>query len=463
MVHSEKPAAASRDASRIAFGWLLQLRWAAVVCQVVVIGLVSRLLAISVPLPILFVVIAFQALSNCYFHYLQRRQPTIPEALFGFVMLWDVMLLTLLLYYTGGPMNPFTFLYLVHVALGALLMRPAWAWGLTLVTVGAYAALFYLIGASPFPLSSSHIGRPVCIDALAGGHSTGLDIHLRGMWVAFSITAMFIVSFIGRVQKDLAVHRASLARLREEKHKSDRLASLATLSAGAAHEFSTPLATIAVAAGEMLHTLRQQGAAPELIDDVLLIRGQVQRCRKILDQLSADAGEHAGVPIEPVTVGELVEMLLYEFREETDRQVEVDNQVPDLTVAVPVDAFVRSIRGLLKNAADAAAAGRIVLRCRQQAEYLLIEVEDDGPGMDDETRRRAAEPFFTTKSPGRGLGLGLFLAKSMAEQLGGGMEIVTRPAAGCRVILQFSLAELTADRQPARFQEPDNGKDSDSR
>ena len=87
--------------------------------------------------------------------------------------------------------------------------------------------------------------------------SDPLKIHLQGMWVAFTVTAFFIVFFVSRIQLALARHQKTLADLQEEKTKSERMASLATLAAGAAHEFATPLSTIAVATGEMLHSLKK--------------------------------------------------------------------------------------------------------------------------------------------------------------------------------------------------------------
>ncbi len=433
----QSPFVPGDTAARIAFGWFLQLRWAAVVCQVVVIGLVSRLLAIQVPVTILAVLIVFQAASNVFFHVLLHRRQTVPEGVFGFVMLWDVVHLTLLLHYTGGPMNPFTFLYLVHVALGAVLMRPIWAWGLAGATIAAYAVLFPLAGLWP-----PRPARPLCIDVLeAGGHAGDLNLHLQGMWVAFAFTVCFIVLFIGRIQKDLELHRRRLASLQEEKYKSDRLAALATLSAGAAHEFSTPLATIAVAAGEMLYRLRKQGAPAELIEDATLIRQQVQRCRHILDQLAADAGQHTGAPIEKVVVAELLDLAIFEFVEETGRRPRLTNTAGDLELGIPIEPFVRVVKGILKNAVDAGAA-TIDLRCYRQAGYLVIEVEDDGPGMDEETRRRAVDPFFSTKGAGHGMGLGLFLARTMAEQHGGDLELHSMPGQGCRVVLRLALDVL---------------------
>jgi two-component system sensor histidine kinase RegB len=131
-----------RSPSNIAFSWLLLLRWGAVACQALLILAVYLIFDIRVPVFIVAFVLLFQIVSNLYFFYLKRRK-TIHDWLFNSVMFVDVSLLTVLLYFAGGPMNPFTFLFLIHTVLGAILMRPKWSWGLAAFTVLCYACLFF--------------------------------------------------------------------------------------------------------------------------------------------------------------------------------------------------------------------------------------------------------------------------------------------------------------------------------
>ena len=296
--------------SNIAFSWLLLLRWGAVACQALLILAVYLIFDIRVPVFIVAFVLLFQIVSNLYFLYLKKRK-AIHDWLFNTVMFVDVSLLTVLLYFAGGPMNPFTFLFLIHTVLGAILMRPRWSWGLAAFTVLCYAGLFfpdmgYSAGSAVDPAVQA---APLCHDPQAF-EQTGvnhLKIHLQGMWFAFSITAFFIVFFVGRIQRGLEDHQRVVARLQEEKLRNEKLASLATLAAGAAHEFSTPLSTIAVAAGEMLHFLKKDKGEPLLLDDVILIRQQVDKCKEIIFQMSADAGEHMGEAVEEFSLNQLVD------------------------------------------------------------------------------------------------------------------------------------------------------------
>jgi two-component system sensor histidine kinase RegB len=435
--------------SNIAFSWLLLLRWGAVACQALLILAVYLIFDIRVPVFIVAFVLLFQIFSNLYFFHLKRRK-AIRNWLFNSVMFVDVSLLTVLLYFSGGPMNPFTFLFLIHTVLGAILMRPRWSWGLATFTVLCYAILF--LPGMGYSVESDWDWAvqttPLCHDPassdLAGANY--MQIHLQGMWFAFSITAFFIVFFVGRIQRGLEGHQRIVARLQEEKLRNEKLASLATLAAGAAHEFSTPLSTIAVAAGEMLHFMKDGKSEPLLLDDVILIRQQVDKCKEIIFQMSADAGEHMGEAVEEFSLNQLVDEVLDTFaEEEPDITVTVNNRVGDRQLRVPYRTFVRALKGLLKNASDASpAAAPITLTCRDDVNFLFFEVEDKGEGMDPETLARACDPFFTTKEAGRGLGLGLYLTRSFAERFGGGLNISSEPGQGTRVVLSLSAQYVAA-------------------
>lgn len=430
-------------AAKIAFSWLLRLRWWAICCQIAVVLTVYFLFSISYSLTLLFVFIVFQALSNLYFQYLIRVRQSIPLWLFGFVMIWDIFHLTLLLHYSGGPMNPFTFLYLVHVALAAVLMPRRWAWGLAILTIAGYAILFVIPGPSG-DISNNFLES--VFHGLRGGLNTQrMGMHLQGMWVAFSLTALFIIFFIGRIQQSLAVHQQTILKLQQEKEKSEKLASLATLAAGAAHELATPLSTIAVVANEMHYILKESCENAELGEDVHLIREQVRQCREILIQLSLDAGHQTGEAIEEVPLSEFLSMLIQEFAQKSGKRVELEMQCADLNLAIPVEIFLRTLRGILDNALQAAPDKAIRLCCTAENDkaMLHIAVIDQGQGMAEETVAKATEPFFTTRENGQGMGLGLFLAQSVAERYGGGVTIRSSAGQGTTVTFSVSLAAVS--------------------
>lgn len=434
--------------SKIAFSWLLLLRWGAMLCQILVILAVYLLFQITLPILILAAVLGFEAVSNLFFHRLNRQNDSAPGWLFAIIMFLDTVLLSMLLYYTGGPMNPFTFLYLIHIVLGAMLMPPFYSWSLAAFTALCYAALFYIFPGRSFDLVSLFKGPVLShCDLFNPAGAFGQDhmeIHLKGMWVAYAVTAFFVVFLVGKIQKALQSHQKTIQELREERARSEKLASLATLAAGAAHEFSTPLSTIAVAAGEMQYVLQEEKGPADLLSDVRLIREQVNRCREILFQLNADAGEHLGENFKPFRFDAALNEALVLLPDSARSRVLVDNEAADVTLAMPFRTLSRIIRALVNNGLDASPPDSPVsIHCWTDSDFLNIEVVDKGSGMDADTLDRAPEPFFTTKEPGSGMGLGLFLAKTAAERFDGSLNLQSVKGEGTTVVLRLNLARIS--------------------
>ena len=425
--------------TEIAFHWLLQLRWGAFVAQALLLFIAYYFLKFELPYGIIFTILLFEIATNLFFVFLKTKNVTVNHWLFAMVMFLDITLLTFLLYYSGGPMNPFSFLYLVHITLGTVLMRPAWAWALTLFTSLCYASLFYL----PAEGSMNQPCHPE--PSLLATLSDPMKIHLQGMWVAFAVTAFFIVFFANRIQHALAKQQKTLADLKEEKIKNEKLASLATLAAGAAHEFSTPLATIAIASGEMLHELKACNGSKDLIEDATLIRDQVARCKDILFQMTADAGENLGEELSIFQFDDFVKDLIDKFPAGQKSRIQFTGISDALYVRMPLRTIRRIVRGIVNNALDASPAeGLVRVTTRHDDSRLFLEVTDQGSGMNQTTLSRATEPFFTTKEPGKGMGLGLYLAKTAAERFGGGIEISSTPGKGSKVTIFFALPHVQA-------------------
>src|SRR5262249_26564536 len=148
----------------------------------------------------------------------------------------------------------------------AVMLPPRLGWALVGLSLACSAALFV----HHVPLAGAHEHHHVPGMKMDGA-SSGFDWHLRGMWVALGVAASFIVYFLRRVALELAERERQLATARERIARSERLASLATLAAGAAHELGSPLGTIAVAARELERSLAQRENEGSLRDDARLI------------------------------------------------------------------------------------------------------------------------------------------------------------------------------------------------
>jgi len=411
--------------------WFLRLRGWALAGQALLVLAMAAGLHVALPLPALVGLLALEAASNVALRaWLPRRVHLTARTLAG-VMLWDCLVLTLLLYLMGGSFNPFTTLYLVNIALAAVLLPARLAWGVLAFTLLAFASLFVLQEREgPFGL------RPP-------GHAEMMRLHLHGMWVAFAVAGAFIVHFVQRVTGALAAREAELARAVSLSARKDKVASLATLAAGAAHELASPLGTIAVASRELERALAGSPARAAS-DDVQLIRQQVARCRDILQQMAADAGQLSGEPFVEQSLGAWVEAALAELPERSRVQAPEGPALQE-PVRGPPRALARVLRGLVKNALQASPPEAPVrLRAERVGDRLRVAVEDRGAGMSAETLARVGEPFFTTKAPGEGMGLGLFLTRALLEQLGGALELSSQPGTGTTASLVLPAAEARA-------------------
>ena len=245
---------------------------------------------------------------------------------------------------------------------------------------------------------------------------------------------------LGKLSYSLNKMLDAIETLEKYKIRNEKLEVLATFAAGAAHEFATPLSTIAIASGEILHDLeKKEIVSGQLREDVILIREQVKRCKDILFQMAADAGEHMGEEIKEVSVGELIAGVLERMDPSVIKRVEVKTTIGEKHIAVPVRSLRRVLRGLIKNSIAASTADDpVIFSCYEENSFLFFKVRDYGIGMDEYTLQHAADPFFTTRSPGNGMGLGLYLAQSLANRLGGTLRLFSQPGEGSTVIISFA-------------------------
>jgi two-component system sensor histidine kinase RegB len=420
-----------QDPRSINFSWLLKLRWWAVGGQVALVLLADRLLGIDLPVLAIGAVVAVEAITNAACARWAAAGHVAEDWMLGALMAVDVVLFTALLLLSGGTVNPFSFLYLVYIALAAVVLPPAWSWALAVFSLACFGGLFFVA-----PEGEVH------------GHGEHLRLHLQGMWFAFAVAAAFIVYFVQRVTRALAEREAELEAARALTARNERLASLATLSAGAAHQLATPLATIAVAARELADQLSQRSGADDAVADAELIRDQVERCRDILLQMAADAGESTGEPLADIGVAELIEIAVEGLTGRERVRVSVEPAAAALRLTTPKRSVAQALRGVIKNALDASAPSTAVaVRAEIDRGALRITVRDRGSGMAAEVLQHAGEPFFTTKGPDRGMGLGLFLTRAVVERLGGSLAIDSAPGRGTTVELVIPCrVDATIDR-----------------
>jgi len=429
--------------------WLLHLRTFAVAGQLVTILAAGLLADFELPLVPLLLLVAVTAVTNAVYGLWLYRQdqlgqpaepfdvseddidsqphgPTLLQRAVALgLMQLDLASLTGMLYFSGGVSNPFSFFYFVNLAVGGVMIRRRAAWSLALTAIVGFAWLQQ---------------RYVPIEGLTDHPPPGVDINVEtlGNLFAFATCAIVVTYFVSRTAAALRYRERQLLRALADQAASQRLEGLTTLAAGAAHELATPLSTIDVIARELSRHLEGIQKPATVDDDLRLIDGQLEMCRQILQRMRSAAGDSMAQQWDQTTVGELIDHALDGIRE--PHRVEVvdpSDEVENRVLWVPQEAVAQAVRNLIHNGLDASGKnGHVRLETSIEDQELRLSVIDSGQGMSQEVLSRASDPFFTTKEPGRGIGLGLFLARNVISRLGGELEFRSSPGVG-------TVAEVT--------------------
>jgi two-component system sensor histidine kinase RegB len=403
---------------------LVTLRSIAIALQCAALFLVHRLLAMQLPwLPILAAIAALAVLNLLTWLRLRSDRPVSNAELFG-QLCADVLVLAVLLYYSGGSTNPFVSLFLLPLVIAAATLPPSHTWSMAALTTICYTALMKYYVPLPMPHDQSGDMASARHD-MAGMSGMGQDnifnLHVFGMWLGFVLSAMIIGWFVVRMAQEVRNRDESLARAREETLRNERIVALGTMAAGAAHELGTPLSTISVVVGE----LRLAGDLPqEWSDSLCLLDGQLRNCRRILDKM-LDSSNSATAQSPAKFIADTVEEWRL-LRPATECQY--SSSICAISAQQRFDPALRpALLNLLNNAADASPfCIEVDAHCNEYE--LMLTISDHGPGLTPDVAARVGSAYFTTKGEGRGLGL--FLANATLERLGGKVRLYNREGGG---------------------------------
>ena len=411
---------------------LIQLRWIAVVGQIVTIAVVHFGFRIPLPLHdmsvVLLCLVAFNAASM-----LRWRDPhEVTNSMLFVSLLVDVTTLTAQLYLSGGTTNPFVFLYLLQVILGAVLLR-AWAvWTIVAITGACFAGLTLLY-------------RPLALPP--GDYGVLSGPYIQGMLLCFALNAALLVIFITRINRNLRARDARLAYLRERAAEEEHIVRMGLLASGAAHELGTPLSTLSVILGDWR---RMPGFAgdPERVQEIDEMQAQVTRCKSIVSGILLSAGEARGESPVETTVRTFLDDLVAEWRSTRPvTRLTYENRFGDDLSIISDSALKQMICNVLDNALEASPKW-VGFDVTHEGDLLKMVVTDSGPGFAPEMLAQFGKPYQSTK--GRpGAGLGLFLVANVARTLGGGVAARNREEGGAMVTLTLPLAAITLDEEGA--------------
>lgn len=399
---------------------LVQLRWIAVAGQLLAILVAHFVLAVPLPLVPMLSVVALLAVANIVFMATLRR--IVVRGELSLALLLDMAALTAQLYYSGGAANPFISLYLLQVVLGAILLPPITAGALTVAACGFYTFL-----------SLNHL--PLVLPERLGTFSA--DLMLLGRWLAFAMVAVLLVLFIARISRNLRARDAYVADLAQRAAEEEGIVRMGLFASGAAHELGTPLSSLAVLVADW-QRLPVFAKDPELSQEVIEARSEIERCKAIVSNILHSAGQARGEAMDQVRARALVEEIAAEWTAQHPDAPFAHSLagLGDARIAAE-PALRQAIWSLLENALEA-SPGSVELDGDRIDDRVVITVRDRGTGFADDQIGTAGRLYQSTKGPGHGLGL--FLAANVARQLGGRLAVANRAGGGAEVSLALPLA-----------------------
>ena len=397
------------------------LRWWLLAAVLLAVASAPTLLDIDLPALPMLTAVVLMAGFNAYVRWRMRSDELVDaNELFGQLCI-DLTALAILLYLSGGAANPLISFLLVPVAVAALSLPGRLTAAVALLAVALYSLLMWQF----LPLSVADAERAA-------------RLHLAGMWLTFVVSAAMIAWFVARMTASIRERDSRLAAAREQALRDERVVALGALAAGAAHELGTPLATIAVVVGELEREVFQNA---EVHADLALVREQVAICKRIVSDMAARAGAVRSEQLQTQDAALWLQGVRTRWQAMRPRAgsrltLAANSRAPRIVTEATLE---QALVNLLNNAADASDA-EIEIRLSWDAEKLEIAIEDAGPGFPVEVLRQAGRQPLASRHGGSGIGL--MLAFSAVERMGGRIVLDNRPDGG-RVRIELPLAHRT--------------------
>ena len=399
---------------------LILLRWLAITGQTFAIVFVHFGLDFRLPLGLCLATVGVLITVNLVSFLLFPTSHRLTDRGAAAFLALDIVQLAVLLYLTGGLGNPFSLLMLVPVTISATILSLA-----STVVLGGLAVVATLL------LAEFHLPLPWDV----GGLSLP-PLYLAGVAAALLLGLGFISIYTWRVAAEARRMSDALATTQIALAREQRLSALGGLAAAAAHELGTPLGTITLVAKELVRDLPPGDPNS---DDVRLLLAEAQRCREILANLARRPDPEDPFPELPI--GALVEEA---FGPHQRSGIELAVQLRGAgkqPLAPRLPEIMHGIGNLAENAYDFARA-RIDVEIDWDEDRIAVTIADDGPGLSNDMLGALGEPYVTSRPEDGGMGLGVFIAKTLLGHTGAQVAFGNRPSGGCEATVTWARAML---------------------
>ena len=399
------------------------LRYIAIFGQFISINIVFYYHKLEFPIFQSYLIIFIGLLTNIFLQ-LRVKVNQLKDTYASFFLLYDLIQLSILLYLTGGILNPFSFLLIIPTIVSSTFL----SMGTTIILSVITSFMLFLLTYFYLPLP----GMNASTFHVPSFYKVGILISIL---IGLIFLSYFGIRFSGEKKK----RSEALNKLQEVIAKEYELESLGGQAAAAAHSLGTPLATISVVAKELKKEL---GNDKEVSKDIDLLISQTKRCSEILKQISKKQIEEDSF-INFIRLEDLLEEIIISFKETSSKNIELLNKNDKYKINIQrTPEIIYGLRNFIGNAVKFSKS-KVIINLKSDEQIIEIQINDDGPGIPEDIIDKIGEPYIKSKSKelrsNSGLGLGTFLGKTLLERQGAKLQFKRNSKlGGALVIISWS-------------------------
>ncbi len=384
----------------ILLGNLIKIRWIAIFGQLFAVFFVSYIIKIQIPLYETLTIILFSVAVNFYSYYEERKNKSINNIKTFSFLLFDTVQLGILLFLTGGIINPFSILILAPVITSASYLPALMTVILSMISILMIIILnFYFI-----PLN---LGQEFYLPEI---YSFGLVASLIITVIFIAIYAYLFASSSRKISNALSVSKLQI--LNQKK-----MTEVGSLSAAAAHELGTPLNTIFLILNDLLKEKKLMDDK-NIVKDIMLLKSQAERCKEILQKLSKNPLKLKDNFFEKVKITDLIKINFEKFNKSKKLEIEVSPPNSE-TEIVYRDEIMYALGNIIQNAIFY-SNNLVIAKLYYLKTNVKIIISDDGNGFSKDIVDKLGEPYISKNN--QGMGLGIFISKNLIENMGGSLS-----------------------------------------
>jgi two-component system sensor histidine kinase RegB len=378
----------------------VNLRWIGIIGQFITINSVKFVFNFEFNYIAANLIIFVGVISNIFLLYYYNKIQLSNRSAFNFLLL-DIIQLSLLLYLTGGILNPFSIFLLIPSVFASSNLKIKTNLFLIFVTLVAIILLTFYSNSLPGPLNKIIVN----------------NYYYYSIPIALIIALLFLNYFALIFGQESNLRKEALNKIQELISKEHELVSLGTQAAAAAHSLGTPLSTIKIISQELLAEFNND---KNLKKDIELLVSQVDRCNEILKRLSINSTLEDDFIDKDLSLHNYLKEIVNSFKEISDKNfiinIEQDTNSFDIKKSIEI---IYGIRNFIGNA-NKYAKNNIYITIKSDSEISEIIIEDDGPGFSKDILTKIGEPYIkslrSNDNKKSGLGLGIFIGKTLLEK-----------------------------------------------